>query len=43
MRDDAAAEGIIIGVDRILDMMPTTVNVGVDIVTAIVVERQLRN
>ncbi len=35
--------GIIIGVDRILDMMRTTVNVGSDIVTATVVDRQLRN
>ncbi len=34
--------GIIIGVDRILDMMRTTVNVGSDIVTATVVDRQLR-
>jgi Na+/H+-dicarboxylate symporter len=34
--------GIIIGVDRILDMMRTTVNVGADIVTATVVDRQLR-
>ncbi len=33
--------GIIIGVDRILDMMRTTVNVGSDIVTASVVDRQL--
>ncbi|RAN81382.1 sodium:dicarboxylate symporter [Bacillus sp. SRB_336] len=35
--------GIIIGVDRILDMMRTTVNVGADIVTATVVDRQLRH
>ena len=34
--------GIIIGVDRILDMMRTTVNVGSDIVTATVVDHQLR-
>ena len=34
--------GIIIGVDRILDMMRTTVNVGSDIVTATVVDYQLR-
>ncbi|CAM5228391.1 dicarboxylate/amino acid:cation symporter [Rhodanobacter lindaniclasticus] len=34
--------GIIIGVDRILDMMRTTVNVGADIVTATVVDHQLR-
>lgn len=34
--------GIIIGVDRILDMMRTTVNVGSDIVTASVVDKQLR-
>ncbi len=34
--------GIIIGVDRILDMMRTTVNVGSDIVTATVVDQQLR-
>ena len=33
--------GIIIGVDRILDMMRTTVNVGSDIVTAAVVDVQL--
>jgi len=33
--------GIIIGVDRILDMMRTTVNVGSDIVTAAVVDLQL--
>ncbi|WP_426702899.1 dicarboxylate/amino acid:cation symporter [Rhodanobacter sp. Col0626] len=35
--------GIIIGVDRILDMMRTTVNVGSDIVTATVVDQQLRS
>jgi DAACS family dicarboxylate/amino acid:cation (Na+ or H+) symporter len=35
--------GIIIGVDRILDMMRTTVNVGSDIVTATVVDHQLRD
>lgn len=34
--------GIIIGVDRVLDMMRTTVNVGSDIVTATVVDRQLQ-
>ena len=34
--------GIVIGVDRILDMMRTTVNVGSDIVTATVVDQQLR-
>jgi DAACS family dicarboxylate/amino acid:cation (Na+ or H+) symporter len=34
--------GIIIGVDRILDMMRTTVNVGSDMVTAAVVDRQMR-
>ncbi len=34
--------GIIIGVDRILDMMRTTVNVGSDIVTAAVIDVQLR-
>ena len=33
--------GIIIGVDRILDMMRTTVNVGSDIVTAAVIDVQL--
>lgn len=33
--------GIILGVDRILDMVRTTVNVGADIVTATVVDRQL--
>ncbi|MEO5812713.1 MAG: dicarboxylate/amino acid:cation symporter [Rhodanobacter sp.] len=33
--------GIIIGVDRILDMLRTTVNVGSDIVTAAVVDVQL--
>ena len=35
--------GIIIGVDRVLDMMRTTVNVGADIVTATVVDNQLRS
>jgi DAACS family dicarboxylate/amino acid:cation (Na+ or H+) symporter len=35
--------GIIIGVDRILDMMRTTVNVGSDIITATVVDHQLRD
>lgn len=35
--------GIIIGVDRILDMLRTTVNVGSDIVTAAVVDHQLRD
>jgi Na+/H+-dicarboxylate symporter len=35
--------GIIIGVDRILDMMRTTVNVGSDIITATVVDYQLRD
>ncbi|MEO8779710.1 MAG: dicarboxylate/amino acid:cation symporter [Rhodanobacter sp.] len=35
--------GIIIGVDRILDMLRTTVNVGSDIVTAAVVDYQLRD
>ncbi|HWU75846.1 MAG TPA: dicarboxylate/amino acid:cation symporter [Rhodanobacter sp.] len=34
--------GIIIGVDRILDMLRTTVNVGSDIVTATVVDHQMR-
>ena len=34
--------GIVIGVDRILDMARTTVNVGSDIVTATVVDQQLR-
>jgi DAACS family dicarboxylate/amino acid:cation (Na+ or H+) symporter len=33
--------GIVLGVDRILDMMRTTVNVGSDIVTATVVDAQL--
>lgn len=37
-------EGIgIIGVDRILDMLCTTVNVGSDFVTAAVVDHQLRD
>ena len=35
--------GIVIGVDRILDMARTTVNVGSDIVTATVVDHQLRD
>ncbi|MBN8727202.1 MAG: dicarboxylate/amino acid:cation symporter [Xanthomonadales bacterium] len=34
--------GIIIGVDRILDMMRTTVNVGSDVATAVVVDHQMR-
>jgi DAACS family dicarboxylate/amino acid:cation (Na+ or H+) symporter len=34
--------GIIIGVDRVLDMMRTTVNVGSDIVVATVVDAQMR-
>ena len=34
--------GIIIGVDRILDMARTTVNVGADIVIATVVDDQLK-
>ena len=34
--------GIIIGVDRVLDMMRTTVNVGSDMVTAAVVDRQMQ-
>jgi len=34
--------GIIIGVDRILDMMRTTVNVGSDVATAVVVDEQMR-
>ena len=34
--------GIVLGVDRILDMLRTTVNVGSDIVTAAVVDRQVR-
>lgn len=34
--------GIIIGVDRILDMMRTTVNVGSDVATAVVVDQQMR-
>jgi Na+/H+-dicarboxylate symporter len=32
----------VLGVDRILDMLRTTVNVGSDIVTAAVVDRQVR-
>lgn len=35
--------GIIIGVDRVLDMMRTTVNVGSDVVTAAVVDRQMKD
>ena len=35
------AIGIILGVDRILDMLRTTVNVGSDIITATVVDTQL--
>ena len=34
--------GIIIGVDRVLDMMRTATNVGSDVVTAAVVDRQMR-
>ena len=34
--------GIVLGVDRILDMLRTTVNVGSDIVTATVVDAQIR-
>jgi len=34
--------GIVIGVDRLLDMMRTTVNVGADLVTAVIVDRQMR-
>ncbi len=34
--------GIIIGVDRVLDMMRTTTNVGSDVVTAAVVDRQMQ-
>lgn len=34
--------GIVLGVDRILDMLRTTVNVGSDIVTATVVDARLR-
>lgn len=34
--------GIIIGVDRILDMMRTVVNVGSDVATAVVVDHQMR-
>ncbi|MBS0556420.1 MAG: dicarboxylate/amino acid:cation symporter [Proteobacteria bacterium] len=34
--------GIIIGVDRILDMMRTAVNVGSDVATAVVVDHQMR-
>ncbi len=33
--------GIIIGVDRVLDMMRTTVNVGADIVTATIVDERM--
>lgn len=32
--------GLVLGVDRILDMLRTTVNVGSDIVTATVVDAQ---
>jgi DAACS family dicarboxylate/amino acid:cation (Na+ or H+) symporter len=41
---DIPAEGLalIIGVDRLLDMARTTVNVGADIVTATIVDEQLR-
>jgi len=41
---DVPAEGIgiVLGVDRILDMLRTTVNVGSDIVTATVVDAQIR-
>lgn len=35
--------GIIIGVDRVLDMMRTTANVGSDVVTATVVDYQMRH
>jgi len=34
--------GIVLGVDRILDMLRTTVNVGSDIVSATVVDAQVR-
>lgn len=34
--------GIIIGADRVLDMMRTTVNVGSDVATAVVVDHQMR-
>ncbi|MGA0587561.1 cation:dicarboxylate symporter family transporter [Dyella sp. KRB-257] len=34
--------GIVLGADRILDMLRTTVNVGGDIVTATVVDAHLR-
>ncbi|MEO5560352.1 MAG: dicarboxylate/amino acid:cation symporter [Dokdonella sp.] len=34
--------GIIIGIDRVLDMMRTTTNVGSDVVTAVVVDYQLQ-
>lgn len=33
--------GIVIGVDRLLDMMRTTVNVGADLVTAVIVDKHL--
>lgn len=35
--------GIVLGIDRILDMLRTTVNVGSDIVTATVVDTQVRS
>lgn len=35
--------GLVLGVDRILDMLRTTVNVGSDIVTATVVDAQVRS
>ena len=34
--------GIVIGVDRLLDMMRTTVNVGADLVTAVIVDQQMK-
>ncbi len=34
--------GIIIGIDRLLDMMRTTVNVGADVATAVIVDGQMR-
>ena len=42
---DIPAEGLalIIGVDRLLDMARTTVNVGADVVTATIVDEQLKN
>ena len=33
--------GIIIGIDRVLDMMRTTVNVGADVTTAVIVDGQM--